>query len=117
MSRFRPAFPYSTAAELLVPTYSSAKGVQVKTFPAEGAGIPINVSLKTYGGTESEVNGAYTVRDTATVETWYRPDIKSDCRLRILATGDVFEIVGRPENIELRNQFLKFKVEAVEGGA
>lgn len=112
---FKPSYPYSTAVQLMIPTYTRVKGVPVKSFPDEG--IQINCSWKTYGGTETNTNDLYTVVDTANVETWYRPDIKSDCRVKVLATGDVYEIIGKPENIEMRNQFLKFKVRAVEGGA
>ena len=75
------------------------------------------MSFKTYQGTETTVNDLFTVLDTAQVETWFRPDIKADCRLKILETGDVYEVIGKPENINMRNQFLKFKVQAVEGGA
>ena len=57
------------------------------------------------------------VIDTAYVETWYRPDIKSDCRIRVMETGKVYEILGEVENIDMRNQFAKFKVRAVKGGA
>ena len=110
---FKPSFPYSTAAELLIPTYTTSKGVPKKTFPSKG--IAINCSFKTYGGTESAVNEVYAVIDTANVETWYRPDIKADCRLKVLATGKVYEVIGAPENIDLRNQFCRFKVRAVEG--
>lgn len=115
MADFKPAFPYTTLVDLLVPTYTTAKGVQTKTMPTTG--IRLNVSWKTYGGTESNTNGAYTVIDTATVETWYRPDIKSDCRVRLVSTGQVYEIIGNPENIDMRNQFCKFRVKAVKGGA
>lgn len=115
MADFKPAFPYSTAIELLIPTYTTVKGVQVKKFPDEG--IQINCSFKTYTGTETTTNDVYTVIDTAQVETWYRPDIKSDCRIKVLATGDVYEVLGKPENINMRNQFLKFKVRGIEGGA
>lgn len=115
MAHFKPAYPYSTACELLIPTYSATKGVPVKTFPETG--IQIFCSWKTYGGTETTNNDVFTVVDTAKVETWYRPDIKSDCRLKVLQTGDVYEIIGKPENIDMRNQFLQFKVQAVEGGA
>lgn len=115
MADFRPSFPFSTPCELLIPTYSRVKGVDVKTMPQNG--VRINVSWKTYGGTEIATNGVMTVLDTAIVETWYRPDIKADCRVRLLATGQVYEIYGVPENIEMRNQFVKFKVRAVEGGA
>lgn len=112
---FKPSTPYSTAVELLIPTYSTVKGVPVKTFPQQG--IQINCSWKTYGGTEANTNELYMVIDTANVETWYRPDIKSDCRIKVLATGDVYEIIGKPENIDMRNQYIKFRVQAVEGGA
>lgn len=112
MAGFTPAFPYTTPAELLIPTYSSEKGTQVKTFPAQG--IRINVSFRSFGGTETNTNDVLTVINTATVETWYRPDIKSDCRIK-LTDGAIYEIIGAPENIELRNQFCKFKVRAIEG--
>lgn len=115
MAEFKPAFPYSTPIELLIPSYTTQKGVPVKSFPA--VGIRLNCSWKTYGGTEMTTNDLFTVIDTANVETWYRPDIKADCRVRLLSTGDVYEIIGKPENVNVRNQFVKFKVRAVEGGA
>ena len=115
MAEFKPAFPYSTAVELLVPTNVTMKGVTVKTFPVNG--IRINCSFKTYGGTETTTNDVFSVIDTASVETWYRPDIKANCRIKVLQTGDVYEIVGKPENVNMRNQFLKFKVQGIEGDA
>lgn len=115
MAEFKPSFPFSTPIELLIPSYTTNKGVPVKSFPA--VGIRLNCSWKTYGGTETTTNDLYTVIDTANVETWYRPDIKSDCRVRLLSTGEVYEIIGKPENVDKRNQFVKFKVRAVEGGA
>lgn len=115
MAEFKPSFPFTTPIELLIPTYTKKKGVQIKSFPA--VGIRLNCSWKTYGGTETTTNDLYTVIDTAIVETWFRPDIKADCRVRLWATGQVYEIIGNPENIEMRNQFVKFKVRAVEGGA
>ena len=115
MTAFKPSFPYSKAVELLIQTYTTVKGVPTKVFPSKG--IQINCSWKTYGGTETTNNDLYTIVDTANVETWYRPDIKSDCRLRVIETGDVYEILGKPENIDMRNQFLKIKVRGVHGGA
>lgn len=74
-------------------------------------------NFKTYGGTEKEVNGLIAVEDTATIVTWYRPDITSDCILERLSDGAKFEILGEPENIEMRNQVLRFKVRRIKGGA
>lgn len=115
MADFKPSFPYSTAIELLIPTCTSAKGVTTKTFSENG--IRLNCSWKTYGGTETTNNDVYSIIDTANVETWFRPDIVSDCRVKLLATGEIYEILGKPENINMRNQFIKFKVRAVQGGA
>lgn len=115
MADFKPAFPFTVPADLLIPTYTTSKGVEKKAYPTTG--IRINCSWKTYGGTETTTDGLYTVLDTATVETWYRPEITSACRLKLWATGQVYEIVGQPENVNMRNQFLKFRVRAVEGGA
>ena len=72
-------------------------------------------SFRTYGGTESTSNDVLVVNDTAIIETWYRPDITSSSQIKL---GDkVYEVIGEPENIEMRNQFMKFKVQAVRGGA
>ena len=74
-------------------------------------------NFKTYGGTEQNVNGVYSVLDTATLTTYFRPDIKSDCRVVRLQDNAVYEIVGEPENIEMANQYLRFKVKRTKGGA
>ena len=117
MAQFKLSAPLTVPMYLLIPTYSNSYGVPVKTFPALDKGTPIFGNFKTYGGTERDVNGLYSVEDTAIIETWYRPDIKSDCRIGVAETGAIYEILGQPENIELRNQYLRFKVQRVKGGA
>lgn len=114
MKIFTPSFPYSTAMELFTPQYVSVKGVTQKIYPENG--IVIYCSFKTFGGTENTENGLYSLIDTATIETWFRPDIKSDCLLKD-TDGKTYEIIGIPENINKRNQFLKFKIKSVRGGA
>lgn len=120
MARFQFSAPLTTAMGLLVPSYEEALGVSKKVFPSVEdlpADKIINVSFRSFGGTERTVNDLYTVEDTATVETWYRPDIKSDCHLVLLETGEEYEILGKPEDIELRHQYMRMKVRAIEGGA
>ena len=113
---YKPNFPYGVPAELYAPTGETIKrGVPVKTYSATGARF--NCSFRTFGGTESTENGLLSVIDTAVIETWYRPDIQADCRIKILSTGKVYVIIGTPENIQLRNQYMTFRVRAVEGGA
>lgn len=115
MAGFKPAFPYATPIELLIPTYKTVKGVRVKVFP--DTGVRLDCSFKTYGGTERNDNDVYAVIDTANVETWFHPDLGSDCRIKVLTTGAVYEVLGEPENINMRNQFCKFKVQRVKGQA
>lgn len=109
---YRPSEPFTTVVELFKPIYKTVKGVTVKEWEAIGS---FNCSFKTYGGTESVVNGQLTVVDTANIETWYRPDITSASQIRL--GGKIYEVIGEPEDIEQRHQFLKFKVRGVKGGA
>lgn len=113
---FRPstANQMTTAMQLMVPKTENILGVTRTTYTDVGL---IMVNFKTYGGTESESNGVLSVFDTAQITTWYRPDIRSDCRVKRLSDGAVFDILGEPENIEQRNMILSFKVQRVKGGA
>ena len=117
MARFRLSSPLTVPMVLLIPTYSESFGVQKKNYPETSKGIAFFGSFRTFGGTERDINGIYSVENTATIETWFRPDIKADCRIVLAQTGEVYDILGEPENIEKRNQFLQFKVQAVKGGA
>lgn len=116
MAGYKPSTPFTVPLMLLEPTSSTVSGVGVKTYPEMKNGVQFFGSFKTYGGTEREVNGVYSIEDTAQIECWYRPEIKSDCRVGVPATGAIYEIIGEPENIELRNQYLKFKVRRTKGG-
>ena len=111
---YRPieAAQMTTATRLQTPTSDPTLGVSKNTY-ADVSGVLL-VNWKSYGGTETTINGVLSVEDTAQIVCWYRPDIQSDCRLVRLADGATYEIIGEPENIEMRNQFLKFKVRRVK---
>lgn len=111
---YRPKEPFTVMLELLIPEYKTIKGVPQKVYPDTGERILC--SFKTFGGTEQNVNGVYGVIDTAEIESWYRPDIKPDCRVKTADRAE-YEVVGSPENISMRNQFVKFKIRRVKGGA
>lgn len=100
---------------ILVPVYSTSKGVTKKTFSDTGDIVFCN--FKTFGGTESVKNDVLTIVDTANIETWFNPIIKSDCRIKLLDTGKIYDIISEVENIDMRNQFIKFKVRAVSACA
>lgn len=103
-----------TPVQLLIPTGNTkVNGVTRQTFPTTGDVIFVN--WKTYGGTEQTVNGLYSVIDTAEITTRYRPDIAVNCRL-LREDGKIYEIISEPENTDLNNKYLEFKVERVKGG-
>ena len=112
MKAFKPDVPYTVPAVLKIPDTIKVKGVAKKVY--KDAGL-IYVSFRTFGGTETQSNGQLIVEDTGTVETWFRPDIKSDCVLEI--GGTLYEILGTPENVAMRNMWIICKVKAVKGGA
>ena len=117
MANYRLPLDNTIPLLLLIPTYATVSGVPTKTFPKVSEGVLFYGNFKTYGGTERDINGLYSIEDTAVIETWYRPDITSDCRICVPSTGAIYEIWHQPENIAMRNQFLKFKVKRIKGGA
>lgn len=114
---FRPseAAQMTTPLQLQQPVTAFSYGVSTKTY--ENIKGVLMANFKTFGGTEKTVNGIISVEDTAQIVCRYSPDIKSDTRVVLLQTGAVYEILGEPENIEMRNMFLKFKVRRIKGGA
>lgn len=115
MRRLAKGAQKTTPYMRLVAKSERVNGVTVKTYDPDGVVRFCNFS--TYGGTEQVVNGVLSVEDTAQMVTWYEPDITSADRIRLLETGTDYEIIGEPENIELRMQEMQFKVRRVKGGA
>lgn len=104
---YKPALPFNVPAQIMKAEYRTVNGVGVKVFTDWEN---IWVSAKSYGGTEREVNGQIVIEDTLSIETWYRSDITSKDCIRLLDDGSEWEIMNNPENIDRRNQYLKFKV-------
>lgn len=117
MAQYKLSGPLNVPLMLLIPEYTKSYGVETKTFPNINDGILIYGNFRTFGGTERDVNGIYSIENTATIETWFRPDIKSNCRIGVPQTGAIYDILGEPENIAMRNQYLRLKVIEVKGGA
>lgn len=117
---YRPVTPFNVPMKILSPSWKTVNGVRKKTYPEPNT-VPDSMvffgSFRTFGGTEVTSNGLYSIENTATVETWYRPDIKADCRVYLIPTGQTYDVIGEPENIEMRNQFLKFRLTMTGGGA
>lgn len=93
------------------PTYSIVQGVRKKSYDEA---FMVYGAFKSYGGTERDINGIFSIEDTAIITTYFRPDITGECRVR-LANNTTYEIISEPENIEMRNQYVQFKVRRING--
>lgn len=65
---------------------------------------------KSYGGTETDVDGLSLFQDTATIECRYSPQIKQNDIIKNLLTNAEYQIITVPDNINQLNQYLRFKV-------
>lgn len=112
---FKPKSPFNVSMRLLIPESTRIQGVLKKSYTDPNDGELFFGTFRTWGGTETTQNDVYTIVDTGTVNTWYRPDIKADCRIYMCDSEQVYEIISDPENIDMRNQYLQFKVRKVGG--
>ena len=114
MARYKSTTPFTVPMRLLVPEKTErVYGVAVKTMPEDP---PLFYgSFRTFGGTENVRDGVDSVVNTATIDTWYRPDITADCRIELAETGEIYEIVADPEDIDRRHQFMQIKVRRAGG--
>lgn len=111
---YKPTTPFVVPMRVLIPTTTRVQGVAKKVY-TEGA--VFFGSFRTFGGSEREVNDVIQVDKTATIDTWFRPDITADCQIMLLESGQVYDIINEPEDIEMRHQYLQFKVRKVGGAA
>ena len=111
---YKPKMPFNVPARILHCTYTKINGVNTKNYTE---GEQIFVSARSFGGTEKTTNDTYTILDTMEVDTWYRPDITSIDRIMLLDDNSIWEIISSPENIDRRNQYLRFKIERIKGDA
>lgn len=114
---YRPDLSNMKPFVLLIPTIKTINGVVKKEYPSSdkvSEDMIFLATFKSYGGTETVVNGVHTIIDTATLECYFRDDIKSDCRV-VKENGAIYDIVNEPEDINDNHQFLKFKVRRVKG--
>lgn len=112
---FKPSAPFTVAMKLLVPVTSASYGATKKVFTDPAESELFYGSFRTFGGTETLKDGVYTLMNTAVINTWYRPDIKADCQIYICDNGQIYDILSDPEDIDMRHQYLQFKVRKVGG--
>lgn len=101
----------TTPCKILVPTYVRKNGKEIKEYQSvEESDLMFFCSFKTFGGTESVKDGVYTIEDTANIFCYFNENIKSNCRIVRLTDNAIFDVINEPENVDMRFQFMKFKV-------
>ena len=84
----------------------------VKTFTEVGT---IRGKFKQKGTAETNANGLTLINEKTTFTTWYKADIMA---ADILTIGGIdFEIIGKPENVEMRSRYMVLTLERISGGA
>lgn len=116
MKSFKPNMPFNVAMHYLEPTEVNELGTTKKTWTKPSKNNLFFCSFKTFGGTEKIVNDSYLIEDTAIIETWYNDKITNECQVKD-ENGNLYEIISTPENINMRNQFMQFKIRRLRGGA
>lgn len=103
---------YKVPVRLFRGSYEKVLGTNKKIY-SETETV-FKVSLKSYGGSEKLVNNQLVLEDTFVVETWYRKDITSMDAIQF--NNSLYEIINNPENINMENRKLLFKVRKYVGG-
>jgi hypothetical protein len=113
-----PVVAMTTVIRIKTRTKTTVNGA-AKTSYADAATAPVDsCEWKGMGGTDTgEVAaGVRVYDDTADVTMYYRDDIRIHDQLLLNDDTDlVYEIISPPENVNMRCQFLKFKVAKVGG--
>ncbi len=112
---YRPPTAKQMTTPVLLYKASNTKiaGVENITYAIDDEPL-LFCNVKTFGGTESINAGMLTIISTAQITTFYRTDVKHHDKIK-LPDGTFWRIISEPENIELRDKFMMFKVEKVAG--
>lgn len=110
---FEPSLPFDIPALLLKKHTEKINGANQPYFTE--AEEPFFCSAKSYGGTEKQVNGVTVIEDTWTIDAYYDPTFDAGDKIRFLDDNSEFEILARPENINRKGLYMRFKCTRIGG--
>ena len=105
---YTPQAPFNVPFKILSLTKTFVKGVNKQTY-VESEDIYM-CSAKAWVGSTKTINNVVTEEDTLTVDTWFIPTLKKNDRIILLDDNSIWELMTAPENINRRNQYMRFKV-------
>ena len=95
------------------PTHTQVNGRTAKVEYVAVGNIKGKFKLK--GTAETNANGLTVVVNKTTFTTWWKNDFEAS---DILTIGGInYEIIGKPENVEMRGRYALLNLEEIEGGA
>lgn len=74
------------------------------------------IAFSDFQGTEVKNNDVFVIEKTASICSPFIPNLDTGDCIKLLDTGLVYEIINSPENWNMQNLFLLFKVKRLEGG-
>lgn len=93
-------------------TSATVNGRTQKTFTEVGK---VRGKFKQKGTAETTANGLIVLNEKTTFTTWFKADFAA---ADILTIGGIdFEIIGQPENVEMRGRYAVLTLERISGGA
>lgn len=93
-------------------TSKTVNGRTQKDFTEVGT---IRGKFKQKGTAETNANGLTIINEKTTFTTWFKADVKA---ADVLTIGGIdFEIIGKPENVEMRSRYMVLTLERISGGA
>lgn len=108
--RFKPNLPYNITCQWLIPSVVKVNGVNTISY---SDGPLFGCSMKSWGGREQTINDVYHVIEQWNVETYYDPNITKNYRVKILQDDSEWMLMTAPENVEMANKYMVFKMERV----
>lgn len=85
-----------------------------KEFEALGE---VRGKFKQKGTAETNTNGLTLINEKTTFITWYKKNTPFAPADILTINGTDYEIVGKPENVEMRNRYVILTLEVYTGGA
>lgn len=112
MNDYKSQGPYDVYIQVLKKNTVKKGGVTVDTYEP---GKRFWCSCIQYNTSETNFTDLKTNQAEWTVETYYTSYIQAGDKIKVLMTDEIYAIKGRPENVRMRNKYLKFKMVLVDG--
>lgn len=103
-----------TPAHVLKCEYVSNKGQNRKQYKENEE--TVFIAFSNFQGTENVTDGVITTIETATICAPFIPDLTNSDRIKLLDDNSEWEIINAPENWNMQNTHLVFKVQRYKSG-